>query len=142
MISSSSGFSRSIISSGGGGGSTGNLLIKLWLAATSNSTASGSNTKIIIRITHLTASDVSTSVVTPQSTTSEAIYFTGPTSASSLIILDSRGSLSIIKSSMLFCAFNILFSAVSICASTPTLLSDVPSLNLSILACITAVSFA
>ncbi len=98
--------------------------------------------KIIIRITHLTASEVSTSDVIPQSTTSDAMYFTGPTSASSLIILASRGSLSMIRSSMLFCAFNMFASATSICALTSDLSSMLPALRPSIRFCITAVSTA
>ena len=141
VTSSSSGFSRSTISCGLIG-STGNFLIKLWLAATNNNTANGSNTKIIIRITHLTASEVSTSDVIPQSTTSDAMYLTGPTSASSLIILASRGSLSMIRSSMLFCAFSMFASATSICVFTSDLSSMLPSLRLSIRFWMTAVSTA
>ena len=109
-IPSSSGFSRSKTSSGGKG-LTGNLLIKLWLAATNKSTAKGSNTQIIIRIIHLTASEVFTSLVTPQSTASAAMYLTGPTSASNLIIFDSNGSLSTTRSSIVFCADNMFASA-------------------------------
>ena len=138
---SSSGFSRSTISCGFIG-STGNFLIRLWFAATSNSTAKGSKTHMMIRITHLTASDVSTSLVIPQSITRDAMYFTGPTSASSLIILASNGSLSIMKSSILFCAFNMFASATSICELTSDLSSVFPSLSLSIRFWITAVSTA
>ena len=141
VTSSSSGFSKSITSSGFGG-LTGNILMKLWLAAINKSTAKGSNTTMMISITHLTASEVLTFSVIPKSTASAAMYLTGPTSASNWSIWLCRGSRSTISASILFCAARMLLSALVMSAVTPELSVTLLCLNVSIRFCMFAVLWA